>query len=267
MPKNYDEMIVKATRRIANYYEQKLLDHAGNFSVDTYNRIKGKIKKMNDSATDAEYYGNYSGELSDLDLRTWTNFVVPFFSAAYRYIEQRKRGISDPDRRAVDTAITKLYARIGKNIEPLVANPKQKPMDIEKSVADTVEKIAKFYEIKLEKIKDKLSEKKYQEMQNGIAVLRSGADVNNTDYFNNYGWFDIGVLRYIDEEKWESTSDFFIVVANYVKAKEGMWLSKEDESEIIKAIKMINLKIGGGIFAEFKNVFLPAGHFMTRRDM
>ena len=274
MPKNYDKMIVDATHRIANYYQVKLVQSAGQYSADMCEQMYTDAKEMHDGAKDADWYLKFGWmklgmKMYDLDMDTYQKVVRPFFNVAQKYIEhkQGKYGVYESDEQNVDAAIKKLYARIGEEKQPLEVNPKQKPIDYPQTVADTVEKIAKFYEAKLEKFQSKLSEKKYQEMQAGIENLRAGADVNDADYFVNFGWTKSNVLWNLDREFWEIIGKFFNAVKGYVSAKQQDFIVSKEEKEIMRLVKIINLKVGGGMFVGLKNLILPESRFVTRCDL
>jgi uncharacterized protein YaaR (DUF327 family) len=274
MPKNYDKMIVDATVRISNYYRQKVLNIAGEYSVDTFDDIMKKLRDMYFGAQKSEYYLDYkwmelNGYMDEVDAGTWRRVVEPFFGAARQYIEhkQGKYGVYDSDEQAVDVAIAKLYAKIGKQAQPLRANPKQKPIDYKKTVADTVDKIVKYYKAKLKKVENQMGDRKYAGTVAEIDNLSQGADIENVEFFENFGWtksFD-GDMVELDLNMWqEYVSKFFNIVRSYVDAKNRGSLAREEEKKVMRIVKLINLKIGGGLFGGVKDIFLPDNYFMAR---
>lgn len=278
MPKNYAEIIKDATIRIAYYYKQKLLDKAGKYSVDMYNHIDGKIQRMLDGAGNAEYYLNgdwfgYGGPLPDLDSRTWNKAALPFLLVAQQYMKakQSRFGVGDDDEQAIDNAVKTLDAKIGKNVQPLKVNPKQKPIDYVKSVADTVEKIVKFYETKLESIRNNITEDRYNKYKIEIEHLRKGANVEDVTFFTYFKWDhadDSGKLASdlykLDKDFWPEVDKFFNGVKAYAEARHNKLSLDTSEAELNRLIKIINLKIGGGLFLNFKNNLLSPLHYMTR---
>ena len=277
MPVNYDKMIADATKRIANYYMQKLLDTRGRYSVELYNHIAKNIEKMQVGSTEAEYYlgGSwfaYSGPLPDLDLKTWNKFVIPFLQLARQYIEHKQAGhVFGGEEKGVAAAVEKLYAKIGKNIEPLKVDPKQQVIDYAKTVADTVDKIASYYEARLEKIENKMSEEKYRAFVKGINSLRKEAHIENVDFFLNYGWMNstINNLQELDPGLWgEYLMSFFNILREYVYQKNRIGsLATDEEKKVMRIVKLVNLKIGGGLLAGLKDMILPDSYFMARQGM
>ena len=274
---NYDQKIVDATKRIANYYMQKLLDKRGRYSVEMYGYMEKQIEKMLAGSTKADYYLQsswfaYRGPVPDLDLKTWNKVVMPFFQSAREYIEHKQGGyVRSDDEKKLAVAIEKLYTRIGKNIEPLRVNPKQQTIDYAKTVADTVEKIASYYEARLKKIESKISERKYLATIKGINDLRKEARVGNADFFLHYGWMNSGIignLKELDPGIWdEYLLKFFNIVREYIDAKGRGFLVTDEEKKVMRIVKLINLKIAGGLFAGIKDMILPDSYFMVRQGM
>jgi len=275
MPKNYDQIIVDAVNRIVNYCEQKLVNNAGRYSVERYERIVSDINKMSKGAENPDYYLNWGwmslGEqISYLDQNMWNKFISPFFSAAREYIKFKVRYgvIKNPDVQNLDVAISRLYARIGKDIKLLQVNPKQKPMDYKKTVKDTVEKIAEFYEAKLEKIENKISKEKYQGYVEGIANLREGGDIDNWDYFEKYGYMDSYDVLNLNGNVRGTVEKFFGVVREYVDAKNRKaLLFGDEEKNLMRMVKIVRLRICGGMFESLKDMVLPNNYFMLRSDI
>lgn len=275
MPKNYDKMIVDTTLRISNYYKQKLLDKAGKYSVDTFDDIMQELRDMYFGAQKSEYYLDYkwmdlNEYMYNLDAGTWRKVIDPFFGAARQYIEhkQGKYGVYDSDEQAVDTAIDKVYDKIGRNAKPLRTNLKQKPIDYRKTVADTVDKIVKYYKAKLKKVENKMGERKYAGTVAEIDNLRQGADIENVEFFKNFGWTKDfgGDMVNLDPNMREYVTKFFNIVRNYVEAKNRGFSAQEEEKKVMRIVKLVNLKIGGGLFEGLKDMVLPDSYFMARRE-
>ncbi|MBP5485156.1 MAG: hypothetical protein J6Y07_00390 [Alphaproteobacteria bacterium] len=276
MPKNYDKMIADATHRIANYYQTKLIQNAGKYSADMCEQMYKDAKEMHDSANDVNWYINYGWykitmQVYSLDRDVCNKVARPFFNAAREYMvhKQGKFGVYDTDEQKVDTAIEKLYAKIGEKNQTLEENSKQRPIDYVATISDTVEKLTKFYEIKLEKIKDKISEEKYKEFIKELDTLRVGANIESEQYYlgANYGWMSAVGLMNLDYNMRQVAEKFFNAVKQYVNSKaQGLDVSKS-EQEIMRSVKVINLKIGGEMFIGLKDLFLSESHFMTRCDL
>lgn len=269
-------MIVDTVFKIANYYKQMLLNKAGSYSIENYDNMDKDIEYMRANAKKTDYYLNHGWmklgiQMPYLDKKMWDKVVCPFFGAARKYVEHKIAGtVYDSDEQEVALAVKRVENKVGKIGDKLRTNPKQKPMDYKKTVADTVHKIVVYYEAKLKKVENKISGKKYHSILAALDNLRDGADIDNLDFYRNYVWMngDIGNVISLDYDMWHScVMKFFSIVREYIDARSRGFSTKAEEEKVMRIVKLVNLKISGGILEGLKDVILPDSYFMVRRDM
>ncbi len=180
--------------------------------------------------------------------------------------EQSNKGISDYDKKLVDDAIAKLYAKIG-NPEQLL-NEKAKLIDYQKTVAYTVQKIVEYYEEKLKRIADKVSGEQYRVLTKAMDNLHKAKDINNWRYFKYFSYLRSYRLLNLNRHMRRVVMNFFIATRNYVESKmHDGFVPRDREERLMRMIKLVHLQINGGLFRFVKCMVLANNHFMLRREI
>ena len=138
------------------------------------------------------------------------------------------------------------------------------PIDYEKTIADTVDKICDYYDKYVEKRAGKLSVQDYNKYKNVIVKLRS--DAKKDDFYKRYGWFqnDFCDLANFAGGTRQVFERFFGDVSDYKERKTQKLLTTTEERNLINAVKSVNIKIGGEFFAPLKELFVPASYYVSR---
>lgn len=254
----------EAVNRIANHYVVMLCKDAKNMSVDKCNTMWIDIKKLRDNAGNPDFYADYgwmNTDLAELDSKNW-QIVSDFFSAARGYMFVEEYNLDSNLARKDLLVATK---RIEKKFPAVVSyNPsKAKPINYEKTIADTVEKAAKYY-------MQKLAENQQQglayvvKLSENINVLRKGKDIKNTDFYMNYRWLKPDMqLNLLDDALYQTLIKFFATVREYIDRRNNKQNMTQVEQELAARVKQINLKIGGALFMPLRNMFWAPSHFLS----
>ena len=251
--------------RIANHYTVMLCKNANKMSVDKYNAMWSDIKKLRDNAENPDFYVDYgwmNTGLAELDSKNW-QMVSDFFSAARGYMCVEEYNLDSNLARKDLLVATK---RIEKKFPAMVSyNPsKAKPINYEKTIADTVEKVAKYY-------MQKIAENQQQglayvvKLSENINVLRKGKDIKNTEFYMDYRWLKPDMqLNLLDDALYQTMIKFFATVREYIDRKNNKQNMTHVEQELVARVKQVNLKLGCALFEPLRDMFWAPSHFLSR---
>ena len=249
--------------RIANHYTVMLCKNANKMSVDKYNAMWSDIKKLRDNAENPDFYADYgwmNTGLAELDSKNW-QMVSDFFSAARGYMCVEEYNL---DSNLAKKDLLVATKQIEKKFPAEVSyNPRTaRPIDYDQTIADMVEKVAKYYEQKVIKA---VSVAGLANLTKNIKVLRLGAGVKNTDFYMDYRWLKPDMqLNLLDDALYQTMIKFFATVREYIDRKNNKQNMTQVEQELAARVKQVNLKLGFALFKPLRNMFLSPSHFLSR---
>jgi hypothetical protein len=267
MTEKYEVSIFKMTQFIAGRYNSILLDNADKLSLDKYNAMRADIDILLNKADKLDFYLNYDWmnpnfELAELDSKYW-RVVSDFFVAAHNYLATKQNRLNtDLKEKDLEIAISRVSKKLrGQGGKMRIVNPR--PIDYEKTIADTVEKAAKYYTQKLSEVPPKKLVSLVKLAVN-IKVLREGKDIKNTDFYMDYRWLKPDMqLNLLDDALFQTMIKFFATVREYIDRKNKKQNMTRIEQELAMRVKDVNLKIGSTLFEPLRNMFLSPSHFLS----
>ena len=139
------------------------------------------------------------------------------------------------------------------------------PIDYEKSIEDTVKKIADFYLNVLKKKAGDMSVEQHNRLMNAANSLVECT--KQPRFYENYGWgrFDFVDLFLLNQSVRGAVEDFFCCAQEYKSRKYingGKYLEQE-EGNLANAIKRVNIKFGNEFLAIFKDWFVDPKRFLA----
>lgn len=139
------------------------------------------------------------------------------------------------------------------------------PIDYEKSIKNTVEKIADFYIDLLKKKAGKMSVDEYNRLMKAANSLV--ASEKHPDFYKNYGWmkFDFVDLFLLNPSVRTAVENFFGCVQEYKNRKNivGSNYLDTEEKNLANAIKKVNIKFGNEFIATFKDLFVKPERYLS----
>ena len=142
------------------------------------------------------------------------------------------------------------------------------PIDYDKTIEDTVTKVANYYDKKLKKLSGKTSYRNMVVWDKSLCILRKGADVKNNAFYAEYCWLTPGMeLNRLDDELWQTMIKFFAVAREYLDYKQHNLNMTWVDQELAVMVKQVNLKLGNTLFESLRDMFTPVNGFMSRRSM
>ena len=136
------------------------------------------------------------------------------------------------------------------------------PIDYEKTITDTVDKICNYYDKYVEKRAGKMSIEEYNKYKKAINDIRVNG--KKSQWYMEYGWdknYDLfnfaGNSRRVIER-------FFSAVRDYKDYKAKRLGTEIQERVLLDEVKCVNIKIAGEFLAPLKELFVPASYYVSR---